>query len=293
VDLEVFIEGKPDVLIEPPSFGQAVGDFLVLDYSERSIDLLGKPIPLDSRLFHYRLEPVSSGKHLIRTLAIEFTDNRKESEAVGQKVRIESKPIELDITSELDGQIPDLANLEPMLPPIEIKRSFPWNWVIPCGLLVFIMASLLWFTRNAKTKAAVIPIRPPAEIASEQLQKLLAENLPAKGLVKEFYLRLTAIVREFIEGSTGIRAPEQTTEEFLRDARLGIVFSESQSDGLKEFLEAADMVKYAGSLPDSNQVDMSVLRAQEFIQLKLTPPVVLVPIAVEQVDDAAPNQGEA
>ena len=292
VDLEVFIEGKPDVLIEPPSFGQAVGDFLVLDYSERSIDLLGKPIPLDSRLFHYRLEPVSSGKHLIRTLAIEFTDNRKESEAVGQKVRIESKPIELDITSELDGQIPDLANLEPMLPPIEIKRAFPWNWVIPCGLLVFIMASLLWFTRNAKTKAAVIPIRPPAEIASEQLQKLLAENLPAKGLVKEFYLRLTAIVREFIEGSTGIRAPEQTTEEFLRDARLGVVFSESQSDGLKEFLEAADMVKYAGSLPDSNQVDMSVLRAQEFIQLKLTPPVVLVPIAVDQVDDAAPNQGE-
>ena len=273
VDLEVLVEGKAGVLIEPPSFGQAVGDFLVLDYSEKSIDPQGKPIPLHSRLFHYRLEPVSSGKHLIRTLAIEFTDNRQDSEAVGQKLRIESKPIEMTITSELDGQIPDLANLEPMLPPIELDSKLPWNWIIPCALLGLFLISLLWFTRNPKIKAAVVQSRPPAEIASEQLQRLLAENLPAQGLVKEFYLRLTAIVREFIEGSTGIRAPEQTTEEFLRDARLGEVFSKSQSDSLKEFLEAADMVKYAGSLPESSQIERSIERAREFIQLPLTPPV--------------------
>ena len=272
VDLEVLVEGKEGVLIEPPSFGQAVGDFLVLDYSEKSTDLQGKPIPLHSRLFHYRLEPVSSGKHLIRTLAIEFTDNRPNSEAVGQKVRIESKPIEMTITSELDGQIPDLANLEPMLPPIELGGKVPWNWIIPCGLLGLILVSLLWFTRNPKSKSVSVPARPPAEIASEQLQQLLAENLPAQGLVKEFYLRLTAIVREFIEGSTGIRAPEQTTEEFLRDSRLGEVFSKSQSDSLKEFLEAADMVKYAGSLPESSQIERSIERAREFIRLPLTPP---------------------
>lgn len=272
VDLEVLVEGKEGVLIEPPSFGQAVGDFLVLDYSEKSTDLQGKPIPLHSRLFHYRLEPVSSGKHLIRTLAIEFTDNRQDSEAVGQKVRIESKPIEMTITSELDGQIPDLANLEPMLPPIELGSKVPWNWIIPCGLLGLILISLLWFTRNPKIKSQVVPPRPPSEIASEQLQQLLAENLPAQGRVKEFYLRLTAIVREFIEGSTGIRAPEQTTEEFLRDSRLGEVFSQSQSDSLKEFLEAADMVKYAGSLPESSQIERSIERAREFIRLPLTPP---------------------
>ena len=272
VDLEVLVEGKEGVLIEPPSFGQAVGDFLVLDYSEKSTDLQGKPIPLHSRLFHYRLEPVSSGKHLIRTLAIEFTDNRQDSEAVGQKVRIESKPIEMTITSELDGQIPDLANLEPMLPPIELGSKVPWNWIIPCGLLGLILISLLWFTRNPKIKSQVVPPRPPSEIASEQLQQLLAENLPAQGRVKEFYLRLTAIVREFIEGSTGIRAPEQTTEEFLRDSRLGEVFSKPQSDRLKEFLEAADMVKYAGSLPESSQIERSIERAREFIRLPLTPP---------------------
>ena len=272
VDLEVFIEGKEGVLIEPPLFGQAVGDFLVLDYSEKSVDLQGKPIPLHSRLFHYRLEPVSSGKHLIRTLAIEFTDKRPDSEAAGQKVRIESKPIEMTITSELDGQIPDLANLEPMLPPIELGGKVPWNWIIPCGLLGLFLISLLWFTSNPKIKSAVVPTRPPAEIASEHLQRLLAENLPAQGRVKEFYLRLTAIVREFIEGSTGIQAPEQTTEEFLRDSRLGKVFSKSQSDSLKEFLEAADMVKYAGSLPESCQIERSIERAREFIRLPLTPP---------------------
>lgn len=272
VDLEVLIEGEEDVVIEPPSFGQAVGDFLVLDYSEKKVDLKGNAIPQHARLFHYRLEPVSSGKHLIRTLAIEFTDNRKQSEAVGQKVRIESKPIELTITSELDGQIPDLANLEPMLPPMKIQSKFPWEWALPVGLLTLFLVSLLWFTRNPKLKVTKIPERSPAEIAMEQLRLLLAEQLPAQGLVKEFYIRLTSIVREFIERSTGIHAPEQTTEEFLRDARLGEVFSLGQSASLRDFLQAADMVKYAGSMPDSNQIDKSVLCAREFIQLNLLPP---------------------
>ncbi len=79
---------------------------------------------------------------------------------------------------------------------------------------------------------------------------MLAENLPARGLVKEFYLRLTGIVRQYVEDTTGIRAPEQTTEEFLRDMRSRAVFPPERSARLAEFLEAADLVKYAGQQPE-------------------------------------------
>ena len=78
---------------------------------------------------------------------------------------------------------------------------------------------------------------------------LLAENLPARGLVKEFYLRLTGIVRQYVEDTTGIRAPEQTTEEFLRDMRSRAAFPPERSVRLAEFLEAADLIKYAGQQP--------------------------------------------
>ena len=33
--MDVRVESQPEVEIKPPAFGQAVGDFLIRDYSER------------------------------------------------------------------------------------------------------------------------------------------------------------------------------------------------------------------------------------------------------------------
>ena len=103
------------------------------------------------------------------------------------------------------------------------------------------------------------PIEPrrqtPEEIAQAALAILLAENLPGRGLIKEFYLRLTGIVRQYVEDTTGIRAPEQTTEEFLRDMRSHAAFPPERSVRLAEFLEAADLVKYAGQQPEQGQIE--------------------------------------
>jgi hypothetical protein len=98
--------------------------------------------------------------------------------------------------------------------------------------------------------------------------KLIAEELPSRGMVKEFYLRLTGIVRVFIEGKTGLRAPEQTTEEFLRDMRASSRFDGPHAYRLQEFLTAADLVKYAGQTPDESSITTSVERAREFIAIR-------------------------
>jgi hypothetical protein len=108
----------------------------------------------------------------------------------------------------------------------------------------------------------------PGEIAQQALAALLAEDLPAQGRVQEFYVRLTSIVRRYIEGTTGIRAPEQTTEEFLRTMHARDLFPATQSVRLQDFLEAADMVKYAGQQPSSEQIELSITRAQEFVCLR-------------------------
>ena len=276
VDMEILVSAQDKILFEPPAFGQAVGDFLVRDYSERNTDMFGRSLEPNSRLFRYRLEPVHTGTHLIRSLAIEFTDNRPDSEATGTKSRIESEPIEVNITSEFGDAVPDLANLEPMVAPQTIESTISWIWIVPAFFLIAIFAALLWATRGKKGDAAQPPKLSPEEIASMQLQQLLSEDLPAKGLVKDFYLRLTGIVREYIEGSTGSHAPEQTTEEFLRDTRTTEVFAVDQSLRLKEFLEAADMVKYAGKQPDGDQVELSIVRAREFIATKPPAPVLSV-----------------
>lgn len=265
VKLDVVVTAQPDVVIKPPTFGDAVGDFLVRGYSERT------PKPSsnnegNTRVFHYQLEPVSSGTHLIRSVAIEFIDNRETSEAKGKAAFIESEPIEIKITTELGEQTPDLANLEPMLPPVAIAPS--WSlWWIAVIVFVAILVAFWFFYRRRQRRERVVHVRQqtPEEIAQAALVQLLSENLPAAGLFKEFYVRLTGVVRCYIEGTTGLKAPEQTTEEFLREMRSKVIFSAERSVRLTEFLEAADMVKYAGQQPGAEQIELSILRAREFV----------------------------
>jgi hypothetical protein len=268
VAMDVRVEVQPGVEIKPPAFGQAVGDFLIRDYSEPLAEAGARNV----RRFHYQLEPTHAGKHLIRSVSLQFVDNRTKSERRGETALIETDPIELDVTSELGESAPNLADLEPMVPPRSVPRAYPVGWlaaavVVLLGILVFV----LWRRRKRR------PIEPrratPEEIAHGALARLLAEDLPGRGLFKEFYLRLTGIVRQYVEDTTGIRAPEQTTEEFLRDMRSRAVFPPDRSSRLAEFLEAADLVKYAGQQPGRDQVAQSIARAQEFVNLKGAPTV--------------------
>jgi hypothetical protein len=273
VDMEVVVSYPSGVDIKPPAFGQAVGDFVIRDYSERS-DVKdsnatkGSEQPKQTRRFVYKLEPASAGRHIIRSIAVEFVDNRPLSEQKGVKSLVESDPMEVNVTSELGDGIPNLANLEPMVPPRPLEQSTSSYWIVATLAAVLFVVAVILFRRRRKEFVQQPIQRTPEEIAHMAFAALLAENLPAKGLYKEFYLRLTGIVRHFIEGTTGLRAPEQTTEEFLRAMRKSDVFSAERSVRLKEFLEAADMVKYAGQQPDNDQIELSIARAREFVHYR-------------------------
>ena len=288
VELEIEVGAETGVVIRPPAFGEAVGDFLVRDYTERSPKKRTEQSKPNQRVFHYQLEPVHTGTHLIRSIAIEFIDNRENSEQKGLSSWIESEPVEVKVTSELGDQVPSFENLEPMAQPRAIEESIRWWWLL--GALLISGAVFVYFRRLRSRVKSVTEFQPTAEeIAHSQLEKLLAENLPSRGMFKDFYLRLTGIVRHYIEGITGLRAPEQTTEEFLREMGKQEIFSSVQSRRLKEFLEAADMVKYAGQQPDTLQIDTSTLRAKEFIDMK---PIVILPEACAADLDLGTTQPE-
>src|SRR5262245_1140736 len=258
LQMDVRVEAPAGVDVKPPAFGQAVGDFLVRDYTER-------PPESGARRFHYELEPAHAGKHSIRSVAIEFVDKRPGSEQGGKPALVESEPLEINVTSELEGEVPSLAKLEPMVPPQPVSQTTALGWIAAAGALG-VLAVLAYVLIRRRTQRPVEPRRQtPEEVAHAALAQLLAENLPARGLIKEFYLRLTGIVRQYVEDTTGIRAPEQTTEEFLRNIRSRAVFPPERSVRLADFLESADLVKYAGQLPDEGQIDQAVARAHEFV----------------------------
>lgn len=277
IEMQVEVTAQPDIEIKPPAFGQAVGDFVVRDYSEVTHHQVAAPVSdRQTRQFHYKLEPMSAGRHLIRSIAIDFVDNRADSEHKGEIATIETEPFEVNVTSDLGNQIPDLANLEPMVPPQPLASGSTWLWLELLIAAVLIGFLIIWSRRRRIQKTVEIPKLTPEQIAHAALSALLAEDLPGRGLIKEFYLRLTGIVRQYIEDTTGLRAPDQTTEEFLQAMRTRNVFTPERSIRLQEFLEAADMVKYAGQQPDATQIESAIDRAREFVDVKATAAPTLV-----------------
>lgn len=266
VELRIEVSYPEGVDIEPPTFGQSVGDFAVREYGERTPTAVSPKVASEpsTRVFRYVLEPMFSGRHLIRTIPIVVTDRRGQEE---NRTILQSDPIEVDVTSELDPSATDLANVDPMFDPMDGKEKPAIVFWIGLIIALVICAYFLVASRKRSETSVVVPALTPQESARVELEKLLSEELPSKGLVKEFYLRLTGIVRTYIEGSTGLKAPEQTTEEFLVAMRSSALFSSDDSKKLQDFLEAADMVKYAGQQPTLSSIEDSAQKAREFISI--------------------------
>ncbi|XZE20574.1 hypothetical protein SH449x_000450 [Pirellulaceae bacterium SH449] len=278
VDLTITITYPTSMRIEPPVFGQSVGDFAVRDYSERTNSspntskseqgTAPKSSSDTTQVIRYKLEPMFSGKHLIRSIPIVLIEKSDDGEEVREI--LQSEPIEVVVVSEFGEVSSDLSQVDPMIDPVAPKQSSLWLGLVTLAVVLTAVAVVLAAIRKRKSLPVVVPRLSPEDAAKIALLQLVAEELPSKGLVKEFYLRLTGIVRIFIEGKTGLRAPEQTTEEFLRDMRACKHFDGPQANRLQEFLTAADLVKYAGQTPDESSIRESLHRAEEFISMRFS-----------------------
>ena len=257
--LTLMIEAAAGVRIETPPFGDAVGDFLIRDFHE--------PLPAstdDGRQIIrqvYTMEPTRAGSLTIAPIAVHFQDGRPQGD--GQRHTIESDAVKVEVSTILLDEAPSLAQLRPATGPLELKssnRSAVW-WILSGLAMTAAAVFVIWRRRRA---IATEPVLTPRELAWRELDQLTAQRL-ADTDVKLYYVQLTGIVRRFIERSTGIRAPEQTTEEFLREIAGHDRFASDEQRRLREFLEAADLVKFAGFQPHPHDVEESFERARRFI----------------------------
>ena len=126
------------------------------------------------------------------------------------------------------------------LPPLSwrlVGEFAAWAGVALAALAVLI-ALIRYVLRRVKEHRM-----SPIERAWVELDRLLGKGLPGRGRYKDFYVELTMVVRRYIQRKYGIKAPHLTTEEFLAEFRDEVG---AKREKLREFLESADMVKFAG-----------------------------------------------
>ncbi len=127
-------------------------------------------------------------------------------------------------------------------------------WLLWLGLAVLIAAAVILFLRRYKKSpeaalTVTIPELPAWEKAYQELEALRRENLPEKGLLKEFFTRVSDIARCYMEDRFNIRAPHMSTEEFLYYLGVSGHLNDAQKAALKDFLNSCDMVKFAKYTP--------------------------------------------
>ena len=106
----------------------------------------------------------------------------------------------------------------------------------------------------------------PIERAWVELDRLLKKGLPGRGRYKDFYVELTMVVRRYVQRKYGIRAPHLTTEEFLGELAASRLGECANVEGLKAFLESADMVKFAGVQATPEMADGATDSARVYLK---------------------------
>jgi hypothetical protein len=148
------------------------------------------------------------------------------------------------------------------LPPLSWKLV---GIVSACLAAIFAVVAFICFIVRKIKEMVRIHRMSPIERAYHELGLLLKKGLPGRGFFKDFYVELTMVVRRYIERRHGVKAPNLTTDEFLRAAQESPAFTDDVVAQLKRFLESADLVKFAGVQATPVMADDATERARNYL----------------------------
>jgi len=176
--------------------------------------------------------------------------------------------------------------IEPYRAPVTIGEVLPWI------LLAVIVAAAAWFLaklfrklkKNRTGKEPVINPDPAHVVAFRDLEKLKEEKLWQKGEIKQYYSRLTEIIRQYLENRYGIFSLELTTSETL-EALVKTGFKKDNSyEKLKSILNGADLVKFAKYKPEPSENELHFENSWEFVLITRKPDEINEPVIKDDTE---------
>lgn len=157
-----------------------------------------------------------------------------------------------------------------------------WAWAGRIALAL-VLAGLGWWAwqrwQKRAASGAAEPAIPPAKIARDRLREALA-------LIDQpqpFCFAITEIIRTYLEGQFGLRATEQTTEEFLESLQDSLALDQGHKRVLEDFLTRCDLVKFGQGEPEYHELEVlhqSALRLVEETEFARPPQLVGGPPAL-------------
>ena len=208
-----------------------------------------------------------------------------------QKIRINNKDYFTDSllvevhTVAIDTLKQPLYDIKPIQ---EVKKpftSYGWILTIIAAVLLLLIVAFVYFVFIRKKKLPFLQTQkklPPFDRAIQDLKELQNSKYLIQSQHKEYYTRLTDIVKAYLEEEVHILAKESTTDELLTKINLlqekgKLNLNQETITNLKRVLQTADLVKFAKNKPsddnaeyDRETIENVVIKTKEAIPLEPT-----------------------
>ncbi|MFC1478455.1 DUF4381 family protein [Candidatus Margulisiibacteriota bacterium] len=142
---------------------------------------------------------------------------------------------------------------------IPVNIPFPWYYWVLLVIFIALLVAIAYYIKQKLQKrempeeqpAAPENIRTPEEIALEALAELEKMQVQSPEEIKEYYVRISEIIRRYLEQKYETAVMEATTTEIMSLIQQG---SWQKPEQIEKFLEDSDIVKFAKYLPGKNEM---------------------------------------
>ena len=176
----------------------------------------------------------------------------------------------ISITEKDPTLLSSTGEIMPIKDPVPVKIPLPLTDIILIILMTStIIGIIIVYNKRIKSKIAFekppVYLEYPDVVAIGKLEKLVNLKLVDEDEIKEFYVQLSYILREYTENSLFIKTLEMTTEEIESNKAL-LPYSDNCIESYINILSAADMAKYARHFNDQDQCKSDLIHSKDFIQ---------------------------
>ncbi|OGQ80381.1 MAG: hypothetical protein A2289_17545 [Deltaproteobacteria bacterium RIFOXYA12_FULL_58_15] len=218
----------------------------------------------------YKLRADLVGSYVLPPVKVHYTSPNADG-GEPQTQTIETSQIFIEVASVLpaDGDATDIRDVKPLFPS---KSGLPW-WTITAGAIgvAALLAGLLYW-RMRRKRTVVVPQTPAYEIAFAALDALRQTDFDDLEAVREYYFRISEVLRAYIEGTFHLNATDLTTEEILPRLLELPDLGPKEHVSLGEFLRHTDRVKFSEHSPSPDEIERAYEHALGFVETTMPQP---------------------
>ena len=198
-----------------------------------------------------------------------------------------------DIPEEGEKQIfPPKANLKTPLKLYELKSTALYWLLAAIGLTVGVLLLMSFYNNKPIIKRIKVEAKVPAHVrAMDGIEELRRSGGSRSEDAKEYYTKLTDLVREYINERFGFNATEMTSDEILE--HLMESRSKESLKELSDLFTTSDMAKFAKFKPLLGENDRNLMTAMDFVKETMieVPEEDLQPKEIETVIEVKRSKG--